>query len=125
MSKILDEPDAPRNLEPEFKTDWLEALRSGKYRQSKGLLRNNLTLDQHGEPGYCCLGVAMECRTEFEFTRDNHVRFGNLVYSKHELSTPIRDEINLSEDVMQQLIHFNDSAGCSFKEIADWVEEHL
>ena len=36
-------------LKPEIKTRWVEALRSGKYMQTQGTLRN-------GE-GFCCLGV--------------------------------------------------------------------
>ena len=36
---------------------WVDALRSGKYAQTKGRLRE---LDTDGEPVYCCLGVACE-----------------------------------------------------------------
>ena len=36
-------------LKPEYKTRWLEALRSGDYRQTQQTLRN--------DEGFCCLGV--------------------------------------------------------------------
>jgi len=36
-------------LKPEIKERWLEALRSGKYKQTTGYLRD--------DDGFCCLGV--------------------------------------------------------------------
>lgn len=40
-------------MTPEFKAKWLEALRSGKYQQAHGVMR-----DENG--CMCCLGVAAE-----------------------------------------------------------------
>lgn len=42
-------PSTPK-LKPEVKQKWLQALRSGSYKQGKHVLR---TADNH----YCCLGV--------------------------------------------------------------------
>jgi hypothetical protein len=39
-------------MNPEIKTKWIEALRSGKYRQVMGVLKRG--------QGYCCLGVLRE-----------------------------------------------------------------
>jgi hypothetical protein len=39
-----------RDMKPEVKTKWVEALRSGKYKQAEGVLR-----DEDGS--MCCLGV--------------------------------------------------------------------
>lgn len=36
-------------MKPEIKDKWLDALRSGKYKQTKNMLRN--------KNAYCCLGV--------------------------------------------------------------------
>lgn len=36
-------------MKPEVKKKWLEALRSGKYKQDRGYLKT--------DEGYCCLGV--------------------------------------------------------------------
>lgn len=38
-----------KKLHPTFKALWLEALRSGRYQQTRGQLRSS--------SGYCCLGV--------------------------------------------------------------------
>ena len=35
---------------------WVDALRSGKYTQTRGVLRN----DEGNEPKFCCLGVACD-----------------------------------------------------------------
>lgn len=40
---------AIKKMDPEVKKKWLEALRSGKYKQGKGKLKRSDT--------YCCLGV--------------------------------------------------------------------
>ena len=39
-------------IDPEFKAKWLEALRSGRYRQTSLMLRDKV--------GFCCLGVACD-----------------------------------------------------------------
>ncbi|NBQ68164.1 MAG: hypothetical protein EBU46_04735, partial [Nitrosomonadaceae bacterium] len=41
-------------MKAEIKQRWLNALRSGKYKQGEGSLRQ---LDNEGKPQYCCLGV--------------------------------------------------------------------
>lgn len=42
-------------MKPEIKARWLEALRSGKYKQGRGKLRQ--AVDVEGGAEYCCLGV--------------------------------------------------------------------
>lgn len=42
-----------------FVTEWVKALRSGKFRQTKGKLGTK-TKCKNGQYGYCCLGVACE-----------------------------------------------------------------
>jgi hypothetical protein len=39
-------------MTPEFKAKWIEALRSGKYQQTRGALKD--------DKGMCCLGVAAD-----------------------------------------------------------------
>lgn len=52
IRNVKDDP-----ITAEEKRLWLEALRSGKYKQTKGTLgRKNLD----GSASYCCLGVACE-----------------------------------------------------------------
>ena len=42
-------------MNQEIKTKWVAALRSGKYRQGKGLLRQEPA--EGGDDQFCCLGV--------------------------------------------------------------------
>lgn len=41
-------------MKESIKKKWIKALRSGKYKQTRGCLRREL---KGGEHGYCCLGV--------------------------------------------------------------------
>lgn len=44
-------------LNPEVKTKWVEALRSGKYKKGIGQLMIEAKDSDSGEDEYCCLGV--------------------------------------------------------------------
>jgi hypothetical protein len=46
-----------------FRTDWLKALRSGKYRQGVGALHSYVSNT------FCCLGVAADITTDVEWGR--------------------------------------------------------
>lgn len=117
-------------LEPEFKTKWLEALRSGKYVQGIGCL-HNIQLNT-----YCCLGVAGEV---LGLTKAKMEGAGTLSEDwLGEESKNIPDAIrgNGSIDVddynptVETLVEMNDGGGDinnkkSFAEIANWIEENL
>ena len=45
-------------MNPEIKTQWVTALRSGDYQQGHGILRSSLT--EGSVPKFCCLGVLCE-----------------------------------------------------------------
>jgi len=123
-------------MDAKIKADWVAALRSGKYAQCTGQLR------EEGSPGdyaYCCLGVLCDVvgarwdddgQAEYEggssggllpmpvakkVGLDIHPNCGN-----HLESDPVvdvnGDTISLSE--------LND-AGHSFAEIADIIEDQL
>ena len=47
-------------MDQEFKAKWVEALRSGEYKQGRGYLK----VTENGEARYCCLGVACELLRE-------------------------------------------------------------
>ena len=44
-------------MKKEIAKKWVKALRSGKYKQGKGFLKQ---LNKDGEPRHCCLGVLCE-----------------------------------------------------------------
>lgn len=96
-------------MTPEFKKEWIAALRSGKYSQTKGTLRD--------QEGFCCLGVAYDLTG-----RD---------WRETSVGTHETDENNETEfdpgipyTKVDKLTDLNDT-GHSFEEIADYIEENL
>lgn len=102
----------------DFKTQWISALRSGTYKQSKKKLYSIAT------NGYCCLGVA--CRiTDKNIDLNNR----NLITKDMKLDIPeilvypqVTDNTN---NLITKLTKMNDKDNKSFSEIADWIEENL
>lgn len=102
------------SLNTEVKTKWLEALRSGKYKQGRGKLCS-------ADREYCCLGVLIDVMglwDDKDYPGDLRAggHSGILCY-KHETELDLRDT-----DI---LMGMNDRDGKTFLEIADWIEENL
>ena len=125
-----------RKIDPKLKTKWLKALRSGKFVQGQGALRNS--------NGHCCLGVLCELQGRLAKVDDD-----GEVISKAKVATIDYDITNSDVKAPKlrggQLIHpescwvlptwvdrkaqsrlaeMND-AGRSFDNIADWIKENL
>lgn len=121
---------------------WIDALRSGDYKQGKGTLKSR---NKEGEVCYCCLGVAQEL---FE-PESNRIQLQNPYGSTSgimlsRLSTPsykIQALLNLKDTVGQvdhskpidrrfpfyTLAEANDGINDiprTFKEIADFIENN-
>ena len=123
-------PTRPRGgwkkLDPAFKSKWLEALRSGKYRQTNGTLRLTTPGGNHR---FCCLGVACNIVSNRRWkpvgwTANTH---GDMYcgWDDHDSS-----EINSlpfleDPDTLQALVQLNDDCQASFLDIADWIEKNL
>lgn len=89
----------------EVKKDWLDALRSGNYKQGKTFLyRDNV---------FCCLGVL--CEIQNENWRDFFQRMDTSVL-------PESFAAGLDETATSYLADMNDN-GMTFKQIADTIEE--
>lgn len=104
-------------MDAEVKAKWLEALRSGKYQQAQGVLRQN-------ETHFCCLGVLCDLIDpnwqRLDEDRYEHEPTGAVMF----LPSPIRARIGLDSDTEQELMRMNDD-GKSFTEIAKHIEAHL
>lgn len=102
-------------LPEDFKKKWLEALRSGEYKQGVGTLYDKVT------NAHCCIGVACYLHNGV-----NANLCGFLPQSGVSGYSALPDAISggFSNDVTAQLITMNDS-GKSFAEIADWIEKNL
>jgi hypothetical protein len=118
-----------QKMNPEFKADWLAALRSGEYPQGRGALRN-----KQGE--FCCLGVACDIEekkgllvrvvlygSELSVYRDaiNPAAYLNFSFLPDETIK----RTGISEEAARVLSCMNDSELKIFNEIADWIEENL
>ena len=116
-------------MKPEIKQKWIEALRSGQYKQGRQRLR-----DEQGN--FCCLGVLTDLYrkevqakwrtaavTSKSFLSDDPLKVVEFLPSK------VVDWAGLSCDDPAvngvHLTYLNDSCGSSFKEIADLIEKHL
>ena len=116
-------------MNPEVKTKWLDALRSGLYDQDRGRLRT--------EAGFCCLGVL--CDLYAEEHKDVHWMTsyveGEYTFLGREgtLPQPVVYWAGLKssapsvsyENDTYELAELNDSLELSFDEIADVIEEQL
>lgn len=101
---------------PEIKAKWIAALRSGKYQQTKGVLKD------HG--GFCCLGVLCVIQGVALDAAYNDLET-TVLHSRHAAG--------LSLSAMENLALLNDGGlfydrpvkPHSFDEIADFIEKML
>jgi hypothetical protein len=105
---------------------WLEALRSGKYKQGAYRLKDSLT------NGFCCLGVLCEISNQGGFdNKDNYVcdeTYADATqYSTQWVPKKVQDWIGLRSSIGalrigESLTGFNDAEGLTFSQIADVIE---
>lgn len=108
-----------------FKERWLEALRSGKYKQTSGELYKSFEVypDNYG---YCCLGVV--CKVQG--LADNIIATDAMIGEKITKAAAKRKRgipkiLHGDNPLVNFLIHCNDTRRLSFKQIANWVEVNL
>lgn len=111
-------------MDPALKAQWLDALRSGNYRQGRGELRCN--------DNYCCLGVLCKIgpteevvgRT-YDTERGHFVSYDYTFEGKSCLDSLIPESYtNMPDDIQRFLANMND-VGETFETIADWIERTL
>ena len=100
-------------------TDWVAALRSGKYKQQQGTLK--------GEEGYCCLGVFCSINGKepevapFRIYDSEDQLLVNIYEGSSVLYEFCNQSINNSF-IYDSAIEMNDE-GKSFEEIANFIEK--
>jgi hypothetical protein len=94
-------------MKREIRDKWVAALRSGRYKQGRAVLKRNGT-------HYCCLGVLAEIEGLFDGEAEGCGTVNGVCSSlpKSVLSYPIQD----------RLMSLNDHHQMSFTEIADQIE---
>lgn len=116
-------------MKPDWKKEWLQALRSGKYTQARGGLRMK---GRHiGSSNFCCLGVLCDVIEPNRWIEDPD--FNGFEYKGYRIGRPLQanfppdfvlKKTELTEDQAAELARLNDQ-GRSFEYIADFIEEHL
>jgi hypothetical protein len=108
-------------MNQDVKKRWVEALRSGKYKQNKNKLRTK----DGNEYYYCCLGVLCDLYYENGWNGDHH-----LDRAFTEPPKQVCDWAGLKESDPYiapniSAMKANDSLNMSFDEIATLIEENL
>lgn len=107
-------------MDAEIKKKWVEALRSGRYKQGYGRL--------HGDNNYCCLGVLCDVIDNTKWYKGNYSSEFVYVYKNvsclGHVPLSLRKEIGMSLDQHNKLCRMNDN-GDSFETIANHIEENL
>jgi hypothetical protein len=87
-------------MNPEIKQLWIDALRSGQYKQGRGKLKT----ETDGVCYYCCLGVLCE------------------LYQKEHPQTEIYEEKIYKEEPNKKICYFGGSCSYLPQEVANWAE---
>jgi hypothetical protein len=113
-------------MNPEVKAEWVKALRSGEYKQTKNLLHKV-------GGGFCCLGVLCELAVKAGVipaaSRDKDDDPSAWFYEGEESVTPGRVDrwagiTGADSGTVDGLVAANDG-GIKFPAIADMIEERL
>lgn len=108
-------------MDARIKKLWVEALRSGEYRQAKGALR-------YDGVGHCCLGVLCEIAAKegvSKWSRSNVFDgcSGSIGSTVQDWAGLDGRDPTLSDG--NSLVDLNDKMGVSFNQIADRIEAEL
>jgi hypothetical protein len=103
-------------LKPDVKQRWLDALRSGQYKQTVGRLKDS--------EGYCCLGVLCDV-----LKGDLGSEWGDADLKGYDTHPPTPFARHATGDGelfphWGALINRNDIGGKSFEQIADVIEQY-
>lgn len=109
-------------MDAQLKAKWVEALRSKKYRQADGTLREEQSARRYG---YCCLGVLCHAMGS-KWIDGTPVLDGVVMEDEDEsyLSRVALEMTGLDEQTQKTLANMNDN-GSRFPEIADYIEANL
>lgn len=113
-------------MDPELKSKWIEALKSGDYLQTQGRLYAGDDLE-NGKPCMCCLGVLEAVCGTNKYEMEYKEMPSDLTDSKSPadvLMQLVPVTVVVSESLGSKLAGMNDS-GKSFDEIADYIKENL
>lgn len=100
-------------MDPNMKTEWVNALRSSHYRQGSGRMRR-----KRGDKVYfCCLGVLQDA---CDLDRKEYP-----VINQGEFDGPALVRLGIPQSYQSKLISMNDNYCWDFSLIADYIEDNL
>lgn len=103
-------------MDKELKHRWVEALRSGKYQQTRQKLRESNE--------FCCLGVLCDVDDPNGWDGDTFVAHDGMEFYS-VLPDSLRAKAGLSKDDETHLALLNDEMFEPFHKIADYIETNL
>jgi hypothetical protein len=102
-------------MKPEVKQMWLEALRSGKYKQGKEQLRDG--------DKFCCLGVLCELSGLPYLSNDGTLPSDVMEWAGLDRTSPtVKYKSRFAPEYLSDL---NDRGNYGFKRIANLIERYL
>jgi hypothetical protein len=110
-----------------LKAEWIKALRSGEYKQTKEVLCNN-------EGGFCCLGVLEHIVLDGEVEAKNDIFLEQPTvsfwkYAGIKLDKDDRNKVAKDIDTqVETLMYMNDGTygdKKTFKQISVWIDENI
>lgn len=104
-------------MDADIKKRWVEALRSGKYKQGKAALRSN-------ENHFCCVGVLCDIVAPNDWQLSGSI-FNFQGTNHYDLPANFRRDLDIPNAEENKLIYMNDYKNKSFSEIADYIEANL
>lgn len=112
-------------MKPDIKAEWVAALRSGKYKQTTGILRD--------DEGFCCLGVLCDLvkdRVGLYWTcPEDYYEAQMMGYSNGQLPGKVYRFAGLDSAIPyvdgRSLVYLNDTQRWDFNAIADAIEIYL
>lgn len=122
-------------MNPEIKKRWVEALRSGKYAQTAGVLHQKF--DSYKPAGFCCLGVLREvlgmCQNEYLedgssraiYLSEEEVEAAGLTYIHERDLSEMNDGGVWPGGPTPEEFEAEGGGGFSFDTIAAYIEAHL
>lgn len=110
------------SMNKSLKKEWVKNLRSGDYEQTK----DDLCTQEDGDyPRFCCLGVLYDIAVDDNWVRDDYRWVPAMNDDESgKLCNKRLAEIGLTEEQQGALTELNDD-GCTFKYIADYIEENI
>lgn len=115
-------------MEKALKAKWIEALRSGKYKQGRNVLRSS-------NDRFCCLGVLCDISGQGQWKGEScGCEAGYYYYERNgqpaesegiTLPVFVKHFANIEDKDQEVLMGMNDHDNISFDEIGDWIELNI